>query len=152
VFEDLLFGGVEGDVGEVDAQGSFCGVLVECGGVVSDSLEGLLVGVVGVVGVVSMVVHPAFDSILAIEVVVLIDVAILLLKENPLKVLILVMWRVLTFSIAIVVIVVLVVPASVLVEEVDVSRVFYFEAFTVGELGEDLETVGGWCVVGLHDK
>lgn len=53
-------------------------------------------------------------------------------------------------SIAVVVVVVLIVPASILVKEVDVFRVLDFKALSVGDLGENFKPLGVWHVIGLH--
>lgn len=119
--------------------------------VVGDYLEYFLVRIVVMVVIVAMMIVSSWGPVLPIEVVVLINVAILLFQQYPLEIIILVSWRILTLPITIIVIVVLIIPAAVLIEEVDVAGVFYSEALSVGQLREYLEAVRGGGVVGLHD-
>lgn len=75
---------------------------------------------------------------------------ILASQNNLLEVLILIAGSVLSLTVSVVVVVVLVVEATILVEKVYVWRGANTETLTVGQLGEDLETLRVGVVVGLH--
>lgn len=90
-------------------------------------------------------------SIHLIVVVIITTLKELTFQDDSFKVIILIGGWIFIVTVGVVVIVELIVPASVLVEEVNVLAGFDFEALATGDFSEDLETQGIGAGVGLHD-
>ncbi len=102
------------------------------------------------VHVLKIITLDGIPSIHLVIIVIITSCQKLLLEQDPLKIIILISRWILSLAIRIVVIVVLIVPASILVEEVNVLGGLNLEALSVGDLCEGFEALWVWSSVGLH--
>ena len=149
VFEDFWFGGFEGHVEEVDSDRGVEGVFFEEGEVLGDGFEYFSLFTV-VYRLILKVLNMPTTIHLVIIIIIIPTLDKVFLEQDSLKIVILISREILMFAIGIVVIVELVVPASELVEEVNVLAVDDLEALAAGDLSEHLETAGIGGSVGLH--
>lgn len=147
MFKDILLCGLESHVTKMNSKWSVDRILEKNGLIVSDWLKSLLVTVM----VILIIMHfMCIDSILAIEVIIIIPFIKLMCKQYSLKIFIFINWWFLWFSNRVVIVVVLIEPSSILVEEINVFGVLDTESSTVGKLSENFKSFRVWLVVGLH--
>lgn len=129
VFENLRFGGFEGHIGEVDSEGGFDGVVMEEGDVFGDGFECFLLLIIMSVFIIFVIV--VMGPILPIVVVIVIIAMEIFFQNKPLKIFILITGGFFRFPISIVVVVVLIIPASKFVKEIYIFRSFDSEPFAI---------------------
>lgn len=150
VFEDFNFVGLEVYVKEINPYWGVGIILIKNEVILNDGLKDFLLRICMNMGILLIVINRIPSIELIVVVIVIGSFKELIFKKNSLKVLVLINGWIFTFSIGAVVIVELIIPTTVLVEEVNVLAALNFKTLTVSNLCECLETMGIWSGVVLH--